>query len=117
MFKRSAPEPSPQRAGPPRCSFCGKANQDVRQLVASERAMICDECVRICRDTICAAVIEGVRFKGASAHSEALGQCALCWEIVPIGECVSVPDHGRLCAPCREAVNGNTIRFGCPVAG
>ena len=32
------------------CSFCGKEVQDVRKMVVSETAGICDECVFICLD-------------------------------------------------------------------
>lgn len=31
-----------------RCSFCGKAHDDVWKLFASRDAAICDECVELC---------------------------------------------------------------------
>lgn len=35
-----------------KCSFCGKSENDVLQLVSSEKAYICDECVNICVEII-----------------------------------------------------------------
>ena len=32
----------------PDCSFCGTSEQDVRQLVAGPRVLICDECIELC---------------------------------------------------------------------
>jgi len=32
----------------PDCSFCGKSEQNVRQLVAGPHAFICDECIELC---------------------------------------------------------------------
>ena len=32
-----------------RCSFCGKAQTEVRTLVAGPGVFICDECVQLCR--------------------------------------------------------------------
>jgi len=34
------------------CSFCGKAKDDVRKLIAGPRVFICDECVRRCSDVL-----------------------------------------------------------------
>ena len=35
-----------------RCSFCGKAQTEVKTLVAGPGVFICDECVRLCRPII-----------------------------------------------------------------
>jgi hypothetical protein len=35
-----------------RCSFCGKAQTEVRTLVAGPGVFICDECVELCRPII-----------------------------------------------------------------
>jgi ATP-dependent Clp protease ATP-binding subunit ClpX len=35
-----------------RCSFCGKAQDQVRRLIAGPNVYICDECVELCRDII-----------------------------------------------------------------
>ena len=36
----------------PQCSFCGKAKSDVQQLIASDDANICNECIELCTDLI-----------------------------------------------------------------
>jgi|SRR5262252_8632522 len=35
-----------------RCSFCGKAQTDVKKLVAGPGVFICDECVQLCQQII-----------------------------------------------------------------
>lgn len=30
------------------CSFCGKAQQDVKKLIAGQNGFICNECVAVC---------------------------------------------------------------------
>lgn len=35
-----------------RCSFCGKAQKEVRRLIAGPAAYICDECIDLCNDII-----------------------------------------------------------------
>ena len=35
-----------------RCSFCGKAQEMVRRIVAGPNAYICDECIAICNNII-----------------------------------------------------------------
>jgi hypothetical protein len=35
-----------------RCSFCGKAQTEVKTLVAGPGVFICDECVQLCQDII-----------------------------------------------------------------
>jgi hypothetical protein len=39
-------------AGTARCSFCGKTIDDLRFLIAAEKASICEECVVHCHDMI-----------------------------------------------------------------
>ena len=36
----------------PRCSFCGKPQDEVRKLVAGPAINICDECVAICNEIL-----------------------------------------------------------------
>ena len=36
----------------PRCTFCGKTEQQVRKIVAAPSAAICDECIGLCVDII-----------------------------------------------------------------
>ena len=42
-----------------RCSFCGRADKDVKRMIGSESgAYICDECVRLCSDILQSEQIE-----------------------------------------------------------
>lgn len=36
----------------PRCTFCGKSENQVRKLVTGSGAAICDECIELCVDII-----------------------------------------------------------------
>jgi len=36
------------KADGPRCSFCGKAKEQVAHLIAGPGVFICDECIRLC---------------------------------------------------------------------
>jgi hypothetical protein len=43
-----------------RCSFCGKAREEVRKLIAGgSGALICDECVDLCNEIIVEEIAEG----------------------------------------------------------
>ena len=35
-----------------RCSFCGKAQENVRKIVAGPGVYICDECINLCNSII-----------------------------------------------------------------
>ena len=35
-----------------RCSFCGRAQEEVKRLIAGPNAYICNECVGICAELI-----------------------------------------------------------------
>ena len=37
---------------PVRCSFCGKAQEEVRKIVAGPGVYICDECIELCKEII-----------------------------------------------------------------
>ncbi len=56
-FKLTTEETMPEAAAPApkrlyRCSFCGKAQTDVKTLVAGPGVFICDECVLLCQAII-----------------------------------------------------------------
>ena len=34
------------------CSFCGKAQKEVKKLIAGPTVYICDECIGLCNDII-----------------------------------------------------------------
>ena len=46
-----AKEPTDSRKAP-RCSFCGKHQNEVKQLIAGPNAFICNECVELCGEVI-----------------------------------------------------------------
>ena len=35
-----------------RCSFCGKAQEEVKKIIAGPGVYICDECIKICQNII-----------------------------------------------------------------
>ena len=35
-----------------KCSFCGKAQENVKKIIAGPGVYICDECIAICRNII-----------------------------------------------------------------
>ena len=45
----------------PRCSFCGKTQNSVKQLIAGPNAYICNECVELCGEVISDGLLEEVR--------------------------------------------------------
>ncbi|WP_227429153.1 ATP-dependent Clp protease ATP-binding subunit ClpX [Psychrobacter sp. I-STPA6b] len=42
----------------PHCSFCGKSKSEVSQLIASDNANICNECIELCTDLIADGVVD-----------------------------------------------------------
>ena len=44
-----------------RCSFCGKSELEVRQLIAGDGVHICDECVASCNNIIAHEAVEQAR--------------------------------------------------------
>ena len=45
----------------PRCSFCGKTQNNVKQLIAGPNAFICNECVELCGEVIGDGMMEDTR--------------------------------------------------------
>ena len=50
MSEAEAAQTRPQRVY--RCSFCGKAQTEVKTLVAGPGVFVCDECVQLCQAVI-----------------------------------------------------------------
>jgi len=48
------------------CSFCGKAQDEVKKLIAGPAVYICDECIELCKDIIA----EEAKLEGSSATGE-----------------------------------------------
>jgi ATP-dependent Clp protease ATP-binding subunit ClpX len=47
--------------GQPKCSFCGKTQDQVRKLIAAPGVYICDECVDLCNEILDEELYEGQR--------------------------------------------------------
>ena len=56
MFKFS------DEKGQLKCSFCGKAQEQVRKLVAGPGVYICDECIELCNEIIEEEIIDDLEF-------------------------------------------------------
>ncbi len=51
------------RADPPKCSFCGKSQNEVERLIAGPGVQICDQCVELCTSLIQREAAKGDRGK------------------------------------------------------
>lgn len=60
------------------CSFCGKAQEDVKKLIAGPAVYICDECIELCKDI----VAEEVPADGATAGGGSLPKPAEVKEVL-----------------------------------
>jgi ATP-dependent Clp protease ATP-binding subunit ClpX len=54
------------RADPPKCSFCGKLQNEVERLIAGPGVQICDQCVELCTSLIQREVAKGDRKKSSN---------------------------------------------------
>jgi hypothetical protein len=121
MFKKKHPQDSADRPLPVlRCSFCNKAQDNVRELIAGPSVFICDECVQVCNDIIAdaarfsegrssagrldaiAEVKEGAepqQFPRVPVSASAV-RCALCRMPAAIEDGILIPNRGVLCPGC-----------------
>ena len=44
-----------------KCSFCGKAQDQVRKLIAGPGVYICDECIDLCNEILDEELIDNVK--------------------------------------------------------
>jgi ATP-dependent Clp protease ATP-binding subunit ClpX len=51
--------------GHPKCSFCGKTQEQVRKLIAAPGVYICDECVDLCNEILDEELYEGAKSNDA----------------------------------------------------
>jgi LSD1 subclass zinc finger protein len=124
MFWRKNPDRSKKPLQPVLwCSFCKKAQYDVRKLIAGPTVFICDECVEVCNDIIA----DDARFdKRAAEHildtneeipdgratdeplrwpaDANLIRCALCRTPTPVVDAVAIESRGVVCPGCVDAV-------------
>ena len=49
------------------CSFCGKAQKEVKKLIAGPTVYICDECIGLCNDIIAEEIEKEDQSYGASS--------------------------------------------------
>ena len=98
-----------------RCSFCGKTQAEVRQLVVSPtNASICDGCVEVCVDIIDEKkrLAENAPERAAHTVLESTGAapgrpvtCTLCRMPVPVADALLPEKRGPLCPDCVAAIN------------
>jgi ATP-dependent Clp protease ATP-binding subunit ClpX len=97
-----------------RCSFCNKAQVDVRKLITGPKVFICDECVDVCHEILLddardreahqsGPAPSAGRERGASSPSIPV-TCAMCGLPVVLDESLGIAERGFLCAGCVAAV-------------
>lgn len=57
----TADSPAPAAASGPTCTWCGKSRGEVKKLLSSGSANICNECVGLCADILSAELGDGWR--------------------------------------------------------
>ena len=130
MFWRNKPDRTKKAVQPVhRCTFCNKAQYDVRKLIAGPTVFICDECVQVCNDIIA----DDVRWEKRAAE-QTLGtrneipdgratddplrwpadanviRCALCRMPTPAVDAVAIENRGVVCPGCVDAVEAAVAR-------
>jgi len=97
-----------------RCSFCNKAQNDVRTLVEGPAVNICEDCVETCVDII----EDSTRSKAASPASADAQRwqsiaatlrgkraaCSLCGESANVDDLLPIEGRGVLCEDCADAI-------------
>jgi hypothetical protein len=99
-----------------RCSFCLKAQADVRNLIAGPAVYICDECVSVCVDIIAddqrlrirrnvALRDEATESSNTHEHAQDATPCTLCGEPGSLPAMLLIAGRGALCGACADAVD------------
>lgn len=127
--KRSAESAGTVSSGPPpanlRCSFCDKAQADVRKLIAGPEVCICDECVEVCVEIItqdeeverqARAPASGPRERPRSSRARGADAvtCGLCGAAALLSEVLKVEDRWFLCGECADAIE-DVLARGVPL--
>ena len=85
------------------CSFCGKTQHEVKELIAGPSVFVCDECVGLCNDIIddneFSRLLEADEERGDRGDRRRHGQ----WRPPPARPAARVP---RPSTPCRRAPVG-----------
>lgn len=102
-----------------RCSFCNKAQTEVRKLVAGPAAFICNECVEACVDIMRGdhdappqTVIPHA--ESELARSTAIVTCKMCGLDLPRIEALVIAERGFMCAGCCGEVEASLARVRTP---
>ena len=82
-----------------RCSFCNKARDDVRRLIAGPNVSICDECVEMCADVF-ADDYSARQPVEPESEMGLVFTCALCRMPTTSDDALLVPERGPLCPGC-----------------
>jgi hypothetical protein len=99
-----------RKDNPLRCSFCGKAQNEVSKLIAGPSVYICNECADICIE-----IIANDAWSKAQQETHTLAQepdnilvagvpCSVCHVSTPANQCLLIPERGQLCPACLEAI-------------
>jgi len=124
MFWRNKPDRSKKAAQPVLwCSFCKKAQYDVRKLIAGPTVFICNECVEVCNDIIAddtrrekRAAEQNLGTRNEVPDGRATDEplrwpadanvirCALCRMPTPVVDAVAIESRGVVCPGCIDAV-------------
>jgi ClpX C4-type zinc finger protein len=86
------------------CSFCGKAEDEVRKLIAGHSMHICDECVGSCNEILTRENLDQAddAAKPSAATTEQL--CGICMEPRDSDELIFLPHAAYMCAGCLEEI-------------
>src|SRR5438132_100865 len=96
-----------------RCSFCNRAQADVRKLIAGPASCICDECVEVCVDIIAEDLRPQPVPPGSSETQPSTTGvagvlarralvCSLCGK--PALQVLTIENRGVLCGECADAI-------------
>ena len=107
-----------------RCSFCNKAPDDLRQLIAGPTAYICSECVDVCVDVLTNdskpegnlpdSASQRLRVKAAAIFPDRSGTCSFCGKPGLSETLLPIESRGSLCGECADAIE-DALRQGRPL--
>ena len=122
----STKQSTPADSVPVRCSFCNKAQDDVKKVIAGPTVMICDECVAVCVNALADDAAQAIpkdsvevqrwRAKTAQlARGSDSALCNLCGKSAFSREMLPLGTRGSLCSECADAIEDALAR-GRPVS-
>ncbi len=96
-----------------KCSFCGKAREEVRRLISGLSVQICDECIALCASILEKEEATPGESLAASKNDQAGEQlCGICMEARDTDELIFLPHAAYLCAGCLEEIQTVRDRHG-----